>query len=119
MFTFLKRIFGVKGSSAENVGMTVKVEQPVVMEEPKTKEEFFNTPQNSLLDAISQALSDSRHETLKVLIEEHKKKYGRLAHDDFFYRYDIATHEWYMCSPLYKWCSNIETRDLFYRLVRE
>ena len=117
MCTFFKQIFGVKNSSAENVEK-VEIKQSLMVE-PKDKEEFFNTPQNSLLDAISQALSDSRHETLKVLIEEHKKKYGRLAHDDFFYRYDIATHEWYMCSPLYKWCSDIETRDLFYRLVRE
>ena len=117
MCTFFKQFFGVKGSSAENIEK-VEIKQSLVVE-PKDKEAFFNTPQNSLLDAISQALSDSRHETLKVLIDEHKKKYGRLAHDDFFYRYDKVTHEWYMCSPLYKWCCDLETRDLFNQLIKE
>jgi len=118
MRDFWKRFFGVKNSSTENVKKAVKVEQPIV-EKVKTKEEFFNTPQNALLSDISQALSDARHDTLKVLVKRYQKEYGKLSYDDFFYRYDKVANEWYMCAPLYKWCCDLETRGLFSRLCDE
>ena len=118
MRDFFKRIFGVNNSSAENVGKTIEVEQ-LDVEKSSSKEAFFNTPQNELLLDISQALSDGRHDALKVLVEHHERKYGKLSRDDFFYRYDKVVGEWYMCAPLYKWCCDLETRDLFIKLINE
>lgn len=119
MKEFFQRIFGVKYSSAKNVGKTIEVEQPETEKKEIGKEVFFNTPRNVMLLDISQALSDARHDTLRVLVERYKKNYGRLSRDDFFYRYDKVACEWYMCAPLYKWCCDLETRDLFYKLCEK
>ena len=114
MRNFWKRIFGMNNSSAENVEKE-NLEQSAEAGE-KRRGEFFNAPQNSLLVDISQALSDGRHDSLKVLVKNYQKDFGKLSYDDSFYRYDKVTDEWYMCAPLYKWCCDLETRDLFKKL---
>lgn len=117
MRNFWKRIFGMNNSSAENVEQE-NLEQSVEARDER-RDVFFNTPQNSLLADISQALSDGRHDTLKALVKNYRKDFGKLSHDDFFYRYDKVANEWYMCAPLYKWCCDLETRDLFRQLCDE
>ena len=116
MGEFLRQIFCVKDSSVENEEKTVETVQTEV-EKNDCAEVFFNTAQNDLLFDISQALSGDRREALKVLVRHYQKEYGDLYRNDVFYNYDIVTEEWYCCAPLYRWCSTLEIRDLFYELV--
>ena len=83
------------------------------------KEVFFDTVKNELRKEISVALSNGRKDSLKKLVARYNEQYGRLESDETFYRFDKEVNEWYECAPLFNWCCDLETRDLFLQLCEK